>query len=99
MGDILSDLPAVTNFTFAESADYASEARTPLQLWAQRDPPSWQADRASRGRRADEFMQQGHAALQAKIRKGEDTYDGLEKASTHYGTLMTCFANAAEGYL
>ena len=81
MGDILSDLPPVTNFTFAESAQYASEANTPLQLWAQRDPPSWQAGRESRAQRADEFMQEGHAALEAKIRQGEHNFDGIEKVN------------------
>ena len=48
MGDILSDLPAVTNFTFAERAEYASKPRTPSQLWLQRDPKPWQANRAER---------------------------------------------------
>lgn len=81
MGDILSDLPPVANFTFAESAQYASEAQTPLQLWAQRDPPCWQASRESRAQRADDFMREGHAALETKIRKGEHTFDGLMKVT------------------
>ena len=81
MGDILSDLPRVSNFTFAESAEYASQAQTPLQLWFQRDPPSWQASRASRGQRADAFMREGHAALEKKIRKGEHDFRGIETVS------------------
>ena len=79
MGDILGDLPAVTNFTFAESAEYAHEAQTPLQLWLQRDPPSFQASRETRGQRADAFMCEGHAAMERKVRKGEDDVAGIEK--------------------
>lgn len=87
MGDILSDLPKVSNFTFAESAEYASQAQAPLQLWFQRDPPSWQASRESRGQRADAFMREGHAALEKKIRKGEHDFQGVEKVSL--GPRMT----------
>lgn len=79
MGDILSDLPKVSNFTFAEAGQYASEAQTPLQLWLQRDPPSYQASRESRGLRADAFMQEGHAAIEKKIRKGEHDVGGIEQ--------------------
>ena len=79
MGDILSDLPAVSNFTFAESAKYANEAQTPLQLWLQRDPPSYQASRETRGQRADAFMREGHAAMEKKVRKGEHDVAGIEK--------------------
>ena len=79
MGDILADLPVVTNFTFAESAEYATTAQSPLQLWLQRDPPSYQASRQTRGQRADAFMQEGHAALEKKIRRGEHDVAGIEK--------------------
>lgn len=48
MGDILSDLPAVGNFTFAEHAQYASKPNTPSQLWLRRQPKPWQASRADR---------------------------------------------------
>ncbi|KAL3146940.1 hypothetical protein ABBQ38_014910 [Trebouxia sp. C0009 RCD-2024] len=89
MGDIFSDLPKVSNFTFAESAEYASPAQTPLQLWFQRDPPSWQASRESRGQRADAFMREGHAALEKKIRKGEHDFRGVETV----GSRFACSSN------
>ena len=38
MGDILSDLPAVTNFTFAERAEYASKPRTPSSCGSKGTP-------------------------------------------------------------
>lgn len=79
MGDILSDLPVVSNFTFAECAEYAGEAQTPLQLWLQRDPPSYQASRETRGQRADAFMREGHAAMEKKVRKEEHDVAGIEK--------------------
>lgn len=81
MGDILSDLPAVGNFTFAERAEYASAPKTPTQMWLQRDPPSWQASRESRADRAEGFMQKGHAALEENIRKGENDVGGAERVS------------------
>ena len=81
MGDILSDLPAVGNFTFAERAEYASGPKTPTQMWLQRGPPSWQASRESRADRAEGFMQEGHAALEEKIRKGENDVGGAERVS------------------
>lgn len=79
MGDILSDLPPVGNFTFAERAQYVCSPKTPTQMWLQRDPPDWQASRESRADRAEGFMQEGHAALEEKIRKGEDSLGGVEK--------------------
>ncbi len=79
MGDILSDLPQVGNFTFAERAQYGSQPQTPMQMWLQRDPPSWQASRESRADRADAFMHDGHAAVEKKIRLGEAMLGGVEK--------------------
>ena len=81
MGDILSDLPPVGNFTFAERAEYRSGPQTPMQMFLQRDPPSWQASRESRAAKADAYMRPGHDALEAKIRKGEEEMGGIEKAS------------------
>ncbi len=81
MGDILSDLPEVGNFTFAERAEYASAPKTPTQMWLQRDPPSWQATRESRADTAAGFMREGHAALEEKIRKGENDVGGAERVS------------------
>ncbi len=86
MGDILSDLPEVGNFTFSERAEYASAPKTPTQMWLQRDPPSWQASRESRADRAEGFMQEGHAALEEKIRKGENHVGGAEKVSQGEGS-------------
>jgi hypothetical protein len=63
MGDILSDLPAVSNFTVAEAAAYQSKPQTPLQLWLRRDPPAWQASREERAARADAAMAETHAHL------------------------------------
>ena len=79
MGDILSDLPPAENFTFAESAQYASAPKTPMQAWLRRDPPSWQASREARAQQADDFMRDGHAAIETKIRKGEAGMGGAEK--------------------
>ena len=80
MGDILSDLPPVTNFTFAERAQYASKPQTPLQLWFQRDPPSWQATREERAQRADAFMQGTHQMLERKVT--EDDVEKVQQASS-----------------
>ena len=67
MGDILSDLPPVTNFTFAERAEYGSKPQTPSQLWLQRDPPSWQATRESRAERADAFLLPTHQIVESRV--------------------------------
>lgn len=56
MGDVLSDLPVVTNYTTAEAAKYATAPKTPYQMWLRRQPPTWQASPAERARRADEAM-------------------------------------------
>ncbi|KAL0043430.1 hypothetical protein WJX79_004501 [Trebouxia sp. C0005] len=89
MGDILSDLPAVGNFTFAERAEYASAPRTPTQMWLRRHPSSWQASQESRADRAEGFMQEGHAALEEKIRKGENDVGGAERV----GKIFACASN------
>ena len=39
LGDALSDLPPISNFTFADAAEYASAPRTPYQAFLRRNPP------------------------------------------------------------
>lgn len=35
LGDVFSDLPDITNFTFAESAEYGSDPQSPFQVCSQ----------------------------------------------------------------
>ena len=65
MGDVLSDLPEVNNYTTAEAAQYASAPQRPYQMWLRREPPAWQASAEERARRADEAM------LASRLDQGE----------------------------
>lgn len=60
MGDVLSDLPAVSNFSTAEALEYASEPQRPYQMWLRRPPPPWQASAEQRAALA-------HAAMEASL--------------------------------
>ena len=56
LGDIFTDLPEVTNFTFADRTNYECGPKTPMQHFLRRDPPEWAADRHTRAESAVESM-------------------------------------------
>lgn len=56
LGDVLSDLPEISNFCSAEWSEYASEPKTPMQLWLRRPPPAGSPSAAERAAAADAYM-------------------------------------------
>ena len=56
LGDILSDLPDVSNFAVSDRSAYESDPMTPMQHYLRRDPPEWAGDRYTRAERAVNAM-------------------------------------------
>lgn len=52
LGDILSDLPDVSNFTVSDRSNYESGPMTPMQHYLRRDPPGWAANKYERAENA-----------------------------------------------
>ena len=71
VGDILRDLPGVSNLTFSERAEYASPPVSPTQ-WYLRQGLSMAPDGAAvhemRGKAAERYMQPTWAAYAARAR-------------------------------
>lgn len=57
MGDVLSDLPDVHNYTFSEYLEYKTPPQCPHQVFLRRDPPQGQISRAQRADRAQLLIQ------------------------------------------
>ncbi len=90
MGDVLSDLPEISNYTTAEAAQYASDPKTPYQMWLRRQPPAYQAQAKERARRADEAMAAMHAAQNDKRKTLRILPKGTEAVRTTPSNLMCC---------
>ncbi|PSC69902.1 BTB POZ and MATH domain-containing 2-like isoform A [Micractinium conductrix] len=60
LGDILSDLPAVSNFEILERQRYASEPQRVTQAWLRRDPRPWMTPREERMAAQDAYQKEDH---------------------------------------
>ena len=83
LGDILSDLPEISSFTMAESADYRTEPQTPFQHFLRRSPPDFESPLKIRAATADGFMKSCQDIQRKKITQARRDHDGVQQVGQH----------------
>lgn len=68
LGDILSDLPRVSNFAVSDRSTYQSKPKTPMQRFLRRDPPAWAANKYSRAENAVRAMASTQEDMASRIK-------------------------------
>lgn len=82
LGDIFSDLPEISSFTFSESAHYkTATAQTPYQHFLRRPPPFNESSQEARAAAAEAFMTSCRDAERRKIHHGQCSVNGVEKVT------------------
>ena len=80
LGDIFSDLPEISSFTFSESAHYkTATAQTPYQHFLRRPPPFNESSQEARAAAAEAFMRSCRDDERKKILHGQCLLNGVEK--------------------
>lgn len=80
LGDIFSDLPEISSFTFSESAHYKTDtAQTPYQHFLRRPPPFNESSQEARAAAAEAFMRSCCDDERKKILHGQCLLNGVEK--------------------